>query len=79
MLNYEEDGFDLAAHKNSALERARETAGEQVVRRRVTIYKFLIMVVAFALMFLLYNFINDFIIHYQYIRYSAAQLVFMLI
>ena len=76
MKAFEEDGFDLEAYKSEASRLAAFWVYERGVRRRVSLYKFLIMVVAFALMFLLYNSINDLIVQYNAIRYGAEAFIF---
>jgi hypothetical protein len=69
---YEEDTFDLEEIQKKAYIHARETNREQNIRRHVSVYKILIAVIAFAVMFCLYHFINKFIEYRDYIKYSAS-------
>ena len=70
--NYAEDRFDLDEHKKTAATRVRAFLRHRRVRRKVSLYKVLIMIFAFVIMFCLYHMINKLILHYDYVRYGGA-------
>ncbi|MDR1664013.1 MAG: hypothetical protein LBR83_03715 [Clostridiales bacterium] len=58
LLSFDEDDFDLAKHKKTAETRAQELIETRRFRRKLSFYKFLIMIAAGITMFLLYMLIS---------------------
>ena len=76
LLSFDEDSFDMDAHKKAAEAKAFALARQKRLRRRVEVYKALIMLAAAALFFLIYYLINKAIVNYDSVKYrGAAELI----
>ena len=70
-LPYAEDDFDLDKFKRAAQEHAEEISRNEYTRRVISFFKMVIFVVAFVVMFCLYHLINEYLVQYDYNRYSG--------
>lgn len=71
-LSFDEDGFDLESHKKTAETRVRKEIRTQRIRRHISIYKVMIMVLAFVVAYCLYHLTNEYIQRYEYKKYHTV-------
>jgi hypothetical protein len=75
LLSFQEDEFDLERHKSAADAHAREISRERRTRRQISVYKIIIMLLSFVIMFALYYFINDVILQYDFNRHQNTEYI----
>lgn len=73
LLAFNEDEFDLEAHKKAAGEQAKTIVQAQRARRRIAVYKIIIMLLAFVAAYWLYCLAGELIERYDYNKYHTTE------